>query len=252
MASEIILNMCPTNVTCCKGNKGDKGDRGAKGEKGEAGDSFEIFRTFATVENMQADTSVPEGKFVMITSSVEDEDNAKVYIRTSNGYAFIADLSGATGIKGEKGKSAYQSWLDQGNTGSEADFVASLKGEKGSDGKMPEVNLENVLTKFQVAFDTTRVTPFENGTGRGYLNMNTQGFGIVHLDFYPKASSVISGDSGGGVIATLPNDAPTPYELIEYQHGDGAVFWISRDGRQIYGRPKSTNRYIINILGYFN
>lgn len=38
-------------------------------------------------------------------------------------------------IKGTEGKSAYQSWLDQGNIGTEAEFVESLKGEDGADGK---------------------------------------------------------------------------------------------------------------------
>lgn len=37
--------------------------------------------------------------------------------------AYIPDGTGATG------KSAYQSWLDQGNTGSEADFIAYLEGD---------------------------------------------------------------------------------------------------------------------------
>lgn len=155
-------------------------------------------------------------------------------------------------IKGEDGKSAYQSWLDQGNVGSESDFIASLKGEKGSDGKLPEVNLENVLTKFQATIDTDKIVPFDDGSGRGYLTVNTQGFGIVHLDFSAKEGSVITNDADSVVIATLPSNAPTPYELIEYQHGDGAVFWISQNDREIHGRPKSTNRYIINILGYFN
>ena len=36
---------------------------------------------------------------------------------------------------GTDGKSAYQLWLDQGNTGSVQDFVNSLKGVNGADGK---------------------------------------------------------------------------------------------------------------------
>lgn len=43
----------------------------------------------------------------------------------------IADLTGATGAPG---KSAYQEWLDQGNTGTAVDFLASLKGAKGDPG----------------------------------------------------------------------------------------------------------------------
>jgi hypothetical protein len=35
---------------------------------------------------------------------------------------------------GCRGESAYEIWLECGNTGSKADFIASLKGEKGDQG----------------------------------------------------------------------------------------------------------------------
>jgi hypothetical protein len=41
---------------------------------------------------------------------------------------------GEPGADGEDGKSAYQVWLDAGNTGTEADFIAALKGEPGEQG----------------------------------------------------------------------------------------------------------------------
>ena len=41
---------------------------------------------------------------------------------------------GLTGPQGEQGKSAYQVWLDAGNAGTEANFIASLKGAKGDKG----------------------------------------------------------------------------------------------------------------------
>ena len=34
-------------------------------------------------------------------------------------------------LKGTTGKSAYEIWLEQGNEGTEEDFIASLKGEQG-------------------------------------------------------------------------------------------------------------------------
>ena len=37
-------------------------------------------------------------------------------------------------VEGAKGKSLYQSWLDSGQTGSEADFVEDMKGEPGKKG----------------------------------------------------------------------------------------------------------------------
>lgn len=43
--------------------------------------------------------------------------------------------TGATGPAGPAGESAYQVWLDAGNTGTEADYLASLKGATGPAGK---------------------------------------------------------------------------------------------------------------------
>src|SRR5699024_8840224 len=56
-----------------------------KGEKGDKGDPFTIKKTYASVSAMNDDFSngeVPEGSFVMIdTGNVEDEDNAKLYVK---------------------------------------------------------------------------------------------------------------------------------------------------------------------------
>lgn len=82
------------------GAKGAKGDTGAQGPKGEP---FEVYKTFASVTDMEASTDVPEGKFVVITSDVDDEDNAKLYVKGENGFTYITDLSGAKGIKGDVG-----------------------------------------------------------------------------------------------------------------------------------------------------
>ena len=47
----------------------------------------------------------------------------------------VASLVACPGADGVDGKSAYQLWLDQGNTGTVQDFVNSLKGEQGEAGK---------------------------------------------------------------------------------------------------------------------
>ena len=41
-------------------------------------------------------------------------------------------MKGEPGEKGTDGKSAYQIWLDEGNVGTEQDFLASLKGADGT------------------------------------------------------------------------------------------------------------------------
>ena len=43
-------------------------------------------------------------------------------------------LTGPAGTDGEDGKSAYYLWLEAGNTGTEAEFLASLQGPAGNDG----------------------------------------------------------------------------------------------------------------------
>ena len=48
--------------------------------------------------------------------------------------SFTLLLNGADGGNGEDGKSAYQLWLEAGNTGTEADYLESLKGADGKDG----------------------------------------------------------------------------------------------------------------------
>lgn len=47
----------------------------------------------------------------------------------------IINLGRVVGYDGADGKSAYQIWLDNGNTGTEQDFLNSLKGQDGADGK---------------------------------------------------------------------------------------------------------------------
>lgn len=57
---------------------------------------------------------------------------------------------GDKGDKGDNGKSSYQIWLENGNVGSEDDFLNSLKGEKGDkgdDGGITPEMLETLQTK---------------------------------------------------------------------------------------------------------
>jgi len=43
----------------------------------------------------------------------------------------FAEAKGDKGDPGIQGKSAYEVWLELGNIGTEADFIASLRGPKG-------------------------------------------------------------------------------------------------------------------------
>lgn len=76
-----------------------------KGDKGDTGDAFHIVKTYASISAMNADysgTDVHIGEYVMIVSNVEDPDNAKVYIKGSQAYSFVVDMSGSAGIQGQQ------------------------------------------------------------------------------------------------------------------------------------------------------
>lgn len=66
-------------------------------------EAFNIFRVFSSILDMNSNKeSVPEGKFVVInTGSVEEEDTGKLYVRTTDGFDYLVDLSGMRGFTGK-------------------------------------------------------------------------------------------------------------------------------------------------------
>lgn len=75
------------------------------GPQGETGKAFSIYKTYPTIEAMNADAAnVPEGSFVLITSTEDDPDNAKLYVKATDTFSYLTDMSGAQGIQGEPGK----------------------------------------------------------------------------------------------------------------------------------------------------
>ena len=78
--------------------------QGIQGPAGPQGEPFTIKKTYSSVAEMNADfNNMQLGDYVMIASTVEVEDNAKLYTRGESQWIFITDFSGATGIRGEVG-----------------------------------------------------------------------------------------------------------------------------------------------------
>lgn len=74
--------------------------QGVQGQRGEQGEPFTIKKTYSSVAEMNADfNNMQLGDYVMIASTVEVEDNAKLYTRGESQWIFITDFSGATGIR---------------------------------------------------------------------------------------------------------------------------------------------------------
>lgn len=104
------------------------------GPQGPAGEGFSIYKTYASITAMEADAAnVEDGKFVMIASSEDDPDNAKLYIKSGEGFNFVSDLSGAQGIQGPQGEPGVQ----------------GPQGEPGKNGVTPVITVEAT----QLAYD---------------------------------------------------------------------------------------------------
>lgn len=115
-----------------KGEKGEQGEMGPQGLQGEAGPQgpkgdqgapFAIKKVYASVDAMVLDfdnAEVAVNDFVLInTENVEDEDNAKLYVKEEDGFALVTDLSGAQGIQGPQGEMG-----PQGPAGADGAFDA--------------------------------------------------------------------------------------------------------------------------------
>ena len=108
-----------------QGNQGPQGIQGEKGDKGEKGDSFSIKKTYSSIIEMQEDLdNMNINDYVMIASSIFEEDNAKLYVKTSEGWVFITDFSGSQGIQGPQGEQGIQG-------------IQGPQGETGQDGYTP-------------------------------------------------------------------------------------------------------------------
>lgn len=131
---------CPTNAsdfTWClfKGGKGDKGD------------PFSISKMYTSIAEMEADinnSTVPVGSFVMIdTGDVNDDEHGYLYVKNETSFTYISDMSGATGLKGS---SAYEIAKENGYTGSESEWLATLVGTGIANIKNDGDRLDIVLT----------------------------------------------------------------------------------------------------------
>jgi hypothetical protein len=90
-----------------EGPQGPPGKQGIQGQQGIQGKAFAISKVYKSVSEMNADfenAEVKEGQFVLInTGNVEDEDNAKLFVKGVTSYNYLTDLSGAAGMTGPQG-----------------------------------------------------------------------------------------------------------------------------------------------------
>lgn len=197
--------------------RGPQGPEGVPGPPGSKGEPFKY--TDFTAEQLAA-LKGPKG------------DRGEPFKYTDFTAAQLEALRGPQGPKGEplRFDDLTESQKQQ------------LKGPKGD-----SISGASAVKSYDVIWGIARAG--ERGNGRGYLEYSPlSGFGKLHLDI------VLTQNSGnGGVIATLPANAPVPSRLLEVAvDASNNSVYIEPNSRNIkaWGVP-SGKRYIFDIVGFW-
>ena len=273
----------PRGIQGERGPIGPIGPTGLQGPRGERGEPFKISSIQPSVSTMNQNVnSFAENSLVMVRSN--DADNGKVFVKTGTSLEYLTTMSG---VKGDKGDIGPQGPIgptgpqgpkgDTGERGPQGPTgPAGPKGDKGDNGTQPELTFtldENGDLFVDIAYSnlasntgTTAVNIAETkvydivwgvaqagapGAGRGYLEVNpATGFGKLHLDM----RITTAGSGNGGVLCTLPANAPAPTRLLEVTvDANNNSVYVEPNSRNIkgWGVAGNNKRYILDIVGFW-
>lgn len=245
-----------------------RGPEGKEGKKGEQGEPFRISKTYPSVEAMQSDfENMPIDSYVMIATSIEIEDNAKLYYRAETEWVYITDFSGAVGIQGPKG--------DDGDTGA--------KGEQGNPGvgisKLEVIdgalyvtltndvkeNAGVILTDEVKAWLVSQITDNAESDFNEYYNSKVNEFNSNATEkttayndnaedklqkYNTNATNKISeyNSNADAILKLLPNKTTEIQETIDVDDAAEANF----NELKVFGNDKQDSREGYNLFDYLN
>lgn len=90
--------------------------------------------------------------------------------------------AGKDGRDGLDGESAYQIWLDAGNVGSKADYLASMKGEPGGKGPAGPAGKDGAMSSADVSKMVDSALSDVQVGGRNYISMGNTVPGYVNVN----------------------------------------------------------------------
>lgn len=118
-----------------QGPKGEKGDTGAKGEPGIQGVAGEKGESGASAYEIAVNNGFNGTEIEWLASLKGEKGNPGPQgIQGVKGESGPQGIQGEDGADGQNGLSAYEIAVNNGFIGSEAEWLASLKGEKGEPG----------------------------------------------------------------------------------------------------------------------
>ena len=147
-----------------QGIQGIQGPQGIQGIQGPQGEPFSIKKTYSSVSEMEADFENMEvNDYVMIANSVEQEDNAKLYVRGEEEWLFITDFSGSQGIQGERGPQGIQGEQGVPGVNGVSPTVSTSK-----TGKITTITITDAT-----GVHTAEIRDGQDGTGSGDMSKAT-------------------------------------------------------------------------------
>lgn len=253
-----------------KGEKGEPGDDGLNGRDGTNGkDGIDGQDGLSAYEIWLAQGHTGTESDFLSSLKGEAGTDGKDGADGVNGRD---GLNGKDGTDGQNGLSAYETWLSLGNIGSEADFIASLKGRDGTDGKDGEngksgtdgKNGENGTDGFSPvavvsSFDSTITITITdiNGTtnvsfcvpDQAQLDAITQSVAALHsvdISLESRIAALEASGSGGGRISLYSAGSHLSYEQKIHLQLNDTIYSLSEFTETYPDFCSAENEYALN------
>lgn len=168
----------PQGIQGVQGEQGIQGIQGEQGPVGPQGEPFTIAKTYSSIEEMQNDfDNMQVGDYVMIASNVDDENNAKLYVKTDTAWVFITDFSGAQGIQGPQGEiGPIGPQGPQGEVGPIGpQGIQGPQGEKGDTPAIKTINGESLIGEGDIEIS--------DGGNYAIVDCGSDFYQLLHHDF---------------------------------------------------------------------
>ena len=204
-----------------------------KGDKGETGKPFVIEKTYISIQEMVADyDNMNVNDYVMISGSVEDEQNATLWTKTETPaptykWIYLADFSGASGITGQTPNIQIGNVTEgnepavtrrQGSTNENPilDFVlkTGAKGDTGATGngisQVSKTSTSGLTDTYTIEYTSGNSTTFDVTNGKGITSIAKTGtsglvdtYTITYNDETTSTFTITNGEDGEVTQAQL-------------------------------------------------